>query len=63
MTEAVQGIVAYVFQHSNLQRIVAIVKPFNAASRKVLVKSGFQHWNLVTLSDGHDYHLLIKGRE
>jgi [ribosomal protein S5]-alanine N-acetyltransferase len=63
ITEAVQGMVAYVFEHSNLQQIVAIVKPFNAASRKVLEKSGFQHVRNIILSDGHDYHFLTRGRD
>lgn len=55
-TEAAKGLLSYVFNHSSLQRIVAIVKPFNIASRRVAEKAGFSHLRLVTLSDKSDYN-------
>ncbi|BBH24505.1 hypothetical protein Back11_58500 [Paenibacillus baekrokdamisoli] len=54
-TEAARGMLRYIFQQSSLQQIVAIVKPFNIASRRVIEKVGFQHRQLVQLSDGADY--------
>lgn len=61
-TEAVQGMTSYVFHQSNLQEIVAIIKPFNAASRRVLEKSGFAHQKLIRLSDNSDYNYFILQR-
>lgn len=58
-TEAVQGMISYVFHHSSLPEIVAIVKPFNVASRRVLEKSGFEHQKLIRLSDNSDYNYFI----
>lgn len=55
-TEAAKGLLSCVFNHSSLQQIVAIVKPFNIASRRVVEKAGFSHVRLVTLSDQADYH-------
>ncbi|XEC93822.1 GNAT family N-acetyltransferase [Paenibacillus tarimensis] len=54
-TEAVMGMVAYVFGQSSLSEIVAIVKPFNTASRRVVEKAGFIQQSTVRLSDGEDY--------
>ncbi|WP_180955060.1 GNAT family N-acetyltransferase [Bacillus sp. V3-13] len=42
-TEAVKGMVTYIFNITSLKEIVAIVKPFNIVSRRVLEKTGFKH--------------------
>lgn len=55
MTMAVKAICAYMFEHTELTRIAAIVKPFNTASRAVLERAGFQHVEQTVLSDGQPY--------
>jgi len=55
ITSAVKAILSFVFRQTELERVAAIVKPFNAASRSVLLKTGFRHMRLATLSDGQDY--------
>ncbi|MCS7463322.1 GNAT family N-acetyltransferase [Paenibacillus doosanensis] len=54
-TEAVQGMAAFIWGCTELEEIVAIVKPFNKASRRVLKKSGFERLDQRRLSDGRDY--------
>ncbi|MNH87933.1 hypothetical protein D3C73_404280 [compost metagenome] len=54
-TEAVKGMVDYVFGRSSLQEIVAIVKPFNVSSKRVIEKAGFTHRRLTTLTDQCEY--------
>lgn len=63
-TEAVKGMFRYIFNQSSLQQIVAIVKPFNTASRRVLEKAGFQCQQQLHLSDGevYDYFSIHRGR-
>lgn len=53
---------SYVFKHASLERIVAIVKPFNIASRRVVEKAGLRHVQTLTLSDGvaYDYFVVEK---
>jgi len=54
-TEAVQAVLRYVFRNTELDHVAAIVKPFNAPSRRVLQKVGFQHLRQATLGDGQNY--------
>lgn len=61
-TEAVSGMVSYIFRSTALQEIAAIVKPFNTASRRVLDKAGFRYVQLVRLSDEADYDYLVMER-
>ena len=42
MTEAVRSFSAYVFEHTNLVRLFAVVFDFNIASARVLEKAGFR---------------------
>ncbi|GAA0810646.1 GNAT family N-acetyltransferase [Spirilliplanes yamanashiensis] len=42
-TEAAHAILRYGFEQCGLQRVVAVVRPENAASRRVLEKAGFRH--------------------
>lgn len=62
-TEAALGLLSYVFQTTRLQQIVAIVKPFNVASRRVAEKAGFTQQRLVTLSDQMAYDYFTIERE
>lgn len=62
ITEAVMGIVSAVFRSSSLEEIVAIVKPFNIASRRVLEKAGFGLTRRVTLSDQAEYDYFVLER-
>ncbi|UUZ81046.1 GNAT family N-acetyltransferase [Paenibacillus sp. P26] len=62
-TEAAKGMVSYLFNHSSLEQIVAIVRPFNGASRRILEKCGFVHQRLARLSDGEDYHYYLLYKE
>ncbi|MCP4753015.1 MAG: GNAT family N-acetyltransferase [Proteobacteria bacterium] len=55
-TEAAKALTTYVFQMSNLEEIVAIVKTFNKSSRRVIEKSGFVHRQSDKLGNGHDYN-------
>ena len=55
ITEAVGALIAYLFEHTSLNRIVGIVKTYNPASRKVLEHTGFQYVNRRRLSDGEVY--------
>lgn len=55
MTEAVRAISRHLFEHTSLERIVGIVKPFNMASRKVLEHAGFRLVSRRRLADGADY--------
>lgn len=55
MTEAVRAISQHLFEHTSLERIVGIVKPFNAASRKVLEHAGFRLVSRRRLADEADY--------
>jgi RimJ/RimL family protein N-acetyltransferase len=55
ITAAVRAMASFVFRHTRLERIVAIVKPHNHASRRVVEKAGFRHLDLVRLSDRQDY--------
>jgi len=57
--EAVLGMTAFIFAQSSLNEIVAIVKPFNTGSRRVLEKSAFMHQRIVRLSDGEDYDYYV----
>lgn len=47
MTEAITAVVAYGFDHLELQRIEAEVLPGNKASEKILEKTGFHHEGLL----------------
>ncbi|MEK0313360.1 GNAT family N-acetyltransferase [Cohnella sp. 56] len=55
ITSAVRAIVSFVFRHSELERVAAIVKPHNAASGSVLRKAGFRLLQRTTLANGQDY--------
>jgi len=59
-SEAVIAIVDSMFRHTQLSEIVAIVKPFNIPSRKVVEKAGFRHVELRTLADGAEYDYFTK---
>lgn len=61
-TEAVGGMMKYIFNSSTLDEIVAIVKPFNIASRRVVEKVGFRCMRRVTLSDHADYDYFVQER-
>jgi ribosomal-protein-alanine N-acetyltransferase len=61
-TEAVIGMIRNVFNISSLDEIVAIVKPFNHSSRRVLEKAGFRCIRRVTLSDDADYDYFVHER-
>ncbi|MCD9020948.1 GNAT family N-acetyltransferase [Cohnella silvisoli] len=61
-TEATTGMVSYVFNHSLLMQIVAIVKPFNLASTRVIEKTGFKHVQLLGLSDNSNYNYYVLER-
>lgn len=63
ITSAVQAILSFVFSQTELDRVAAIVKPFNVASRSVLLKTGFRHMRLVTLSNGQDYDYFEADKE
>lgn len=63
MTEAVQGMVNQIFKLSKLERIVAIVKPHNRASRRVVEKLGFIYLHTLTLKDNCSYDYFIGKRE
>ncbi|MEK3918186.1 GNAT family N-acetyltransferase [Paenibacillus sp. FSL K6-2393] len=62
ITEAVQALTAYVFEHTLLDRIVGIVKPYNQPSRKVLEYTGFCYISRKKLVDqeNYDYFELLK---
>jgi len=62
-TEAVRAVVAYIFDHSAMDRIVAIVKPINAQSRRVAEKAGLRYKQTLKLSDGSDYDYLEMHRD
>jgi ribosomal-protein-alanine N-acetyltransferase len=62
MTEAVIGMMRYVLNISSLDDIVAIVKPFNNSSSRVLEKAGFRCIRRVTLSDDADYDYFVVER-
>lgn len=61
-TEAVGGMMKYIFNSSTLDEIVAIVKPFNIASRRVVEKVGFRCMRRDTLSDHADYDYFVQER-
>ncbi|UHA74665.1 GNAT family N-acetyltransferase [Paenibacillus sp. 481] len=54
-TSVVRAIASFVFANTELARIVAIVKPFNVASRRVVEKAGFDHIRLTKLADQQEY--------
>lgn len=62
VTEAVQALTSYLFEHTLLNRIVGIVKPFNEPSRKVLEHMGFRYVSRRKLVDqeNYDYFELFK---
>jgi len=60
MTEAVQALTTYMFEHTLMDRIVGIVKPFNVPSRKVLERTGFHYVSRRRLADGADYDYFEK---
>ncbi|MFD2331054.1 GNAT family N-acetyltransferase [Cohnella sp. GCM10020058] len=54
-TSAVQSMLAWIFRHTRLERVAAIVKPMNDISRSVLLKAGFRLIDRRTLSNGQEY--------
>lgn len=65
ITEAVHALTTYLFEHTQLNRIVGIVKPFNVPSRKVLERTGFHYVTRRRLADGaaYDYFERFKDKE
>ncbi|WP_217593728.1 GNAT family N-acetyltransferase [Cohnella sp. GbtcB17] len=54
-TGAVQAMIAFIFRQTELERVAAIVKPVNGASRSVLLKAGFRLVDRRRLSNGQQY--------
>ncbi|SDS84691.1 Protein N-acetyltransferase, RimJ/RimL family [Paenibacillaceae bacterium GAS479] len=54
-TSAVRAMISFIFSNTWLDQIVAIVKPHNHASRRVLEKAGLSHIHLTKLSDQEEY--------
>lgn len=46
-TEATRALVSYIFEELNLEKIVAVVKPDNKASQKVIEKLGFEKTGII----------------
>ncbi|MFC3799057.1 GNAT family N-acetyltransferase [Cohnella sp. GCM10012308] len=54
-TSAVQAMLAWIFRHTRLERVAAIVKPMNDASRSVLLKAGVSTIDRRRLPNGQEY--------
>ena len=50
-TEAAKSVVSFAFEQAGLDALVAIVKPDNIASRRVIEKLGFQKDGVLTVPD------------
>ncbi len=60
-TQAVRGLIQYLFQHTQVAELSAVAALHNHASNKVLQKSGFQYIGEIALEDGqHHYYRLSK---
>jgi len=58
-TEAVRGMLSTIFKQTSLKQIVAIVKPFNQSSIRVIEKAGFEYRQNAELSDGAEYRYYV----
>ncbi|MCD7034352.1 GNAT family N-acetyltransferase [Metabacillus sp. GX 13764] len=58
-TQAVNGLVKYLFENTDVEQLNAVVLPRNAASNKVLVKCGFRFSGEVVIEDQLHFHYRI----
>lgn len=62
-TQAVRGLVKYLFQKTDVEQLNAVVLPHNAASKKVLVKCGFHLRGNVEIEEQLHYHYTLTEKE
>ncbi|WP_245805844.1 GNAT family N-acetyltransferase [Bacillus alkalicellulosilyticus] len=58
-TQAVKGLMKYLFEKTNVEQLNAVVLPQNIASNKVIVKCGFHHSRDVEIDNQEFYHYKI----
>ena len=61
-TKAVQGLIHYLFQHTNVELINAVVLPYNGSSNKVIQKCGF-HLKGNAEIDGEQFNHYVLRKE
>jgi [ribosomal protein S5]-alanine N-acetyltransferase len=62
-TQAVQGLVKYLFQNSDVEEIVAIALIDNKSSNKVIQKSGFELISNINIEDKeYNYYIINKAQ-
>ena len=59
-TQAVKGLVNYLFKNTNVEQLNAVVVPSNIASNKVIAKCGFHLQGDVEIDDQLYYHYTLK---
>ena len=59
-TQAVKGLVNYLFENTNVEQLNAVVLPSNIASNKVIAKCGFHLQGDVEIDDQLYYHYTLK---
>lgn len=59
-TQAVRGLIDYLFRHSDAEELVAVALIENVASNKVIAKSGFKLVSAVTMEDQAYYEYRIR---
>ena len=62
-TQAVKGLVKYLFENTDVEHLNAVVLPRNVASNKVIAKCGFQRTENVEIEDQLHYRYTIDKKE
>lgn len=58
-TQAVKGLVNYLFENTDVEELNAVVLPRNVASNKVIAKCGFQLRGNIEIEDQLHYHYTL----
>lgn len=62
-TQAVRGLVTYLFENTDVKRLNAVVLPHNVASNKLINKCGFRFSGDVVIEDQLHYHYTLYKEE
>ncbi len=62
-TQAVKGLVKYLFENTDVEQLNAVVLPRNVASNKVIEKCGFRLGGDVVIEDQLHYHYTLHKEE
>jgi [ribosomal protein S5]-alanine N-acetyltransferase len=56
-SEATKGLIRYIFDNYDIDKLVALVKTENIASQKIIKKNGFQFLKVVSgLSENYEFY-------